>query len=157
MIQFIKTEFELNLTTNIMCVSRLTVIYVICAIGSSYVTLALASPAPLALADQPELSQNDRKEAFGLYFKHQVLMKKEGACSLPVRRVVYVSEVMPNAASEFTPRATLLYRCSAHSGCCSNPRATCMPSTMVKVREYFTSAHSFPAHVRAQPMKLSSI
>lgn len=69
-----------------------------------------------------------------MYRELVITMKKEGACSQPRARVVYVDEVMVTTSTRsYHPRGVLLHRCGSDSGCCEDPRMECMPAKMDKV------------------------
>jgi hypothetical protein len=83
------------------------------------------------------LCGNSNKEILNnLAEDHNKLIEKLGECSEPKPELVYISHQI-NSEYRYTPRATILHRCSDRSGCCRDSDHSCQPVLFENVTLYF--------------------
>ncbi|ALC38594.1 Pvf3 [Drosophila busckii] len=76
---------------------------------------------------------------------HLSWVQREGQCRVPQRRCVSVEN---DPAKIYYPHCTILYRCSADSGCCFDRTQICAPKSVTKVQQVI--------HVKASHERRSS-
>jgi hypothetical protein len=83
------------------------------------------------------LCRNSSKEILNnLAENHNKLIEKFGECSEPKPELVYISHEI-YSEYRYTPRATILHRCSDRSGCCRHSDHSCQPVFFQNVTLYF--------------------
>lgn len=83
------------------------------------------------------------------------LMTSEGRCSVPRRRVKYISRDLNNGVKKYHPPAVLLNVCDNESGCCLNESETCQPKAREKVNFYFFTTEVVNGRAKSSIEKLS--
>jgi hypothetical protein len=73
---------------------------------------------------------------YNLAEDHNKRIEKLGECSEPKPELVYISHQI-NSEYRYTPRATILHRCSDRSGCCRDSDHSCQPVSVENVTLHF--------------------
>lgn len=79
-------------------------------------------------------SAMDRRAERELARAHFQRVASEIDCKNPRPRIIRVDN---NPMEIVVPRATVVYRCGEHSGCCKNPMQKCVAKTKTEVMLYF--------------------
>jgi hypothetical protein len=83
------------------------------------------------------LCRNIYKEIlYNLAENHNKFIEKSGECSEPKPELVYISHEI-YSEYRYTPRATILHRCSDRGGCCQHSDHSCQPILFENVTLYF--------------------
>jgi hypothetical protein len=62
---------------------------------------------------------------------------KDGKCSVPVPRMVYISELNPPPNKKYLPHCTQLHACGPQFSCCPQESDVCVAKSVEKVELYF--------------------